>query len=114
MAATVQAPRGPPRTSAASPEDFSMTREEFSPILVYLSAAVNREIPREQAEVYFDCLSDLPATAIRQAARRAVLESEYPVVPAVGRIRRLALEELALRESPADNVARIARERAEG
>ena len=90
-----------------------MTREEFGPILVYLSSAANREIPREQAEVYYDGLADLPAPAVRQGARRAVLESDYPVVPAVGRIRRLALEALVPRETPAQNAARLARERAE-
>jgi len=87
-----------------------MTREELAPILAYLSAAVNREIPRPQAEVYFGQLHDLPAWAVRGAAKEAVRRSEYPTVVPVGTLRRLAEEALA--ETPAQNSARIARERA--
>ena len=89
-----------------------MSREEFAQIAAYLSLAVNREMPKAQVEIYFDALGDLPAAAVRAAARRHLQESEYPVVPAAGRIRRLALEELAPRETPAQNAARLARERA--
>jgi len=75
---------------------------------------MNREMPPTQVEIYYDCLADLPTWAVRRAARRCVQESEYPVVPAVGRLRRLALEELLPRETPRQSAARIARERAEG
>lgn len=90
-----------------------MTREEFGPIVLYLSSAVNREIPREQAEVYYDLLGDLPAAAVRAAVRRAFLESAYPTVPPVGTLRRLAILAMHPRETATQNVARIARERLE-
>ncbi len=68
-----------------------MTRDECANVLAYLSAAVNKPVPREQAEVYFDLLADLPAAAVQAAARQALVESAYPTIPPVGTIRRLAV-----------------------
>jgi hypothetical protein len=72
-----------------------MTAEEFARVLCYLQCAVNKDVPRMQAEVYFDLLKDLPAEAVECAARQALLESDYPVLPPVGKLRRLALDALA-------------------
>ncbi len=69
-----------------------MTREEWGPIVAYLSAAIAKTMPREQAEVYFDLLADLPAALVQVAVKRAVAENRYPTVPPVGTIRALATE----------------------
>jgi hypothetical protein len=68
-----------------------MTREEFAPVAAYLAAAVNKPFPREQAEVYFDLLRDLPIAAVGAAAKQALVESAYPTIPPVGTLRRLAV-----------------------
>jgi hypothetical protein len=68
-----------------------VTRDEFLPVSVYLSAATGRVMPREQIEVYYDLLHDLPTAAVQEAARRAVAESQFPTIPPVGVLRALAL-----------------------
>lgn len=67
-------------------------RVEFAAVMAYLGAACDRQVTREQAEVYFDLLGDLPLPVLQAAARRAVLESQYPTLPPVGVLRRLAVE----------------------
>ncbi len=69
-----------------------MTRDEFTPVVAYLAAAVGKPVGREQAEVYFDLLADLPAPLVWLAVKRAVAESRYPTVPPVGVIRAAAAE----------------------
>lgn len=69
-----------------------MTREEWCPIMAYLSAAVGKPMPHAQGEVYFDLLADLPAALALLAVRRAVAEGRYPTVPPVGVIRAAAAE----------------------
>lgn len=71
-----------------------MSRAEFMGILAYLSAGAGKEMAAETADVYFDLLQDLPAGAVQFAARRALLESAYPVIPPVGTIRKLATSAL--------------------
>lgn len=68
------------------------TREEFAKVVAYLSAAVNKPMAREQAEVYYELLRDLPPEALKAAAKAAVAESRYPTIPTVGTLRELALE----------------------
>lgn len=76
-----------------------MTREEFSGIMLYLETSVGKrfaemEINGEkvyQLDAYWDLLSDLPATALASAARRAVLEQKYPTLPMPGVLREHAL-----------------------
>lgn len=68
-----------------------MTTEEFAAVLIYLQAGVGKEMPKEQQRVYFDLLGDLPAEALKIAAQQALASSDYPIVPTVGTLRRLAL-----------------------
>lgn len=75
-----------------------MNREEFAAILYYLAAGVGRDVSDAQLEVYFDLLGDLPADVLRRAAQRALLESQYPTLPPVGVLRRLAAEAMAPRQ----------------
>src|SRR5262249_9799575 len=69
-----------------------MTREEFAVVMALLASATGKAIDDKQAEVYFELLGDLPAEALRFAAKRALLESAYPVLPPVGVLRKLAVE----------------------
>jgi hypothetical protein len=69
-----------------------MTRAEFVPVVAYLSAGNGKPMSREQAEVYFDLLSDLPADLVKAAIRRALCESRFSCVPPVGTIRAAAAE----------------------
>ncbi len=75
-----------------------MTSDEFTEIMAYLSRGVGKTFPADQAEVYYDLLHDLPADALRLAARRALLESQYPTIPPVGTLRKLATEALTASE----------------
>src|SRR4051794_653455 len=67
-----------------------LTREEFAPIVAYLSAGTGKEMPRAQAEVYSDLLQDLPAASVWAAARAALAESAGPWLPSVGAMRQRA------------------------
>lgn len=69
-----------------------MNHREFLEIMAVLEAGsgTSRPISEIQAEVYFDLLKDLPADAVRRAARQALAESQYPTIPPVGVLRRLA------------------------
>lgn len=67
---------------------------DFAPIMAVLSAAIARPVSEETTRVYFDLLKDLPLPALQLAAKRAVMESQYPVLPPVGVLRKLALESL--------------------
>jgi hypothetical protein len=69
-----------------------MDRSEFATVMAYISAGCAKHISREQAEVYFDLLGDLPVNALKIAAKRSLLESQYPTFPSVGVLRKLALE----------------------
>lgn len=71
-----------------------MEKADFAAIVAYLEAAVQKPISPETARVYFDLLGDLPSDALRIAAKRALLESQYPTLPTPGRLRQLALEAL--------------------
>jgi hypothetical protein len=68
-----------------------MTFEEWGPIMAYLGASCGKPMPDPQGEVYFDLLADLPAEAVRAAAKAAVAGSTYPVIPPVGVIRSHAV-----------------------
>src|SRR6516164_1588903 len=70
----------------------TMVRHEFGCIIAYLEAASGKPMSAEQARVYHDLLGDLPADVLLIAAKRAIVESQYPTIPPVGVLRRLALE----------------------
>lgn len=69
-----------------------MNQVEFAKIAAYLSAAIGKPMSQQQAEVYFDALKDLPVESVQLAARRAIQESQYPVIPLVGVLRKFAAE----------------------
>lgn len=69
-----------------------MTYQEFTKIALYLAAAIGKPMNDKTVEVYFDALKDLPADVVQLAARRAIQESMYPVIPLIGVLRKLASE----------------------
>lgn len=60
--------------------------------MAYLEAGsgTSKPVGELQAEVYFDLLKHLPADAVRRAAKQALAESQYPTIPPVGVLLRLA------------------------
>lgn len=79
-----------------------MTRSEFAAVMRYLRGASGKPVSRATSEVYWDLLGDLPLPVLQAAARRAVLESQYPTLPPVGVLRRLAVELLEGRNALCD------------
>lgn len=71
-----------------------MTRKEFGAVIAYLESGCGKKLPANGVEVYWDLLSDLPLAALQAAAKRALLEGQYPVFPPVGTLRKLAVEAL--------------------
>lgn len=76
-----------------------MTREQFSRVMAYLSAGCGKEIRDETMIVYFDLLGDLPEAVLQAAAKRALLENHYPVLPTAGVLRKLAIEAMRGKEN---------------
>src|SRR5262245_36499204 len=103
-----------PASGFSCNEEPTMNRQDFLAISAFLSAGVGKPMPPQQLEVYYDLLRDLPTPAVQQAARRALQEGQYPVIPPIGVLRRLALEIVRGAWPPptaAENTRRIARER---
>lgn len=68
-----------------------MTALEFAPIMAYIATATGAPKPtREQTEVYFDLLKDVPLNVLSAAAKQAVLDHVYPTLPPAGVIRKAA------------------------
>jgi hypothetical protein len=67
-----------------------MTRLEFAGSMALLEAAT-RPMSEAQAVAYFELLGDLPADFLMVACKRALLESQYPTIPPVGTLRRIAV-----------------------
>jgi hypothetical protein len=66
------------------------SRQEFAAVMAYLGAAVGKDPTREQAEVYYDLLGNLPGPVLQQAARRAAMEHKICTLPPPGLIREHA------------------------
>ena len=72
--------------------EVKTTKAQFATIAAYLSAGVSRTMGREQIDVYYDSLCDLPFPVLQAAARRAIQEQKENFLPAVGAIRAIAAE----------------------
>jgi hypothetical protein len=69
-----------------------MTKDEFLEIGYVLSASCGKEMPEQQARVYYELLRHLDPELLRLAVLRAVAESQYPVIPPVGVLLKIAQE----------------------
>ncbi len=68
-----------------------MTKFEFATCTAILEAGAGKTMSKEQVEVYFDLLGDLPVEALLIACKRALLESFYPTIPPIGTLRKMAV-----------------------
>lgn len=66
------------------------TKAEFASIMAYLCAGVGKRPEAETTRVYFDCLGDLPASVLQDAARAAIVEHSYATLPPVAVVRQIA------------------------
>lgn len=66
-------------------------KREFAAIMAVAAAAVGKDLTKEQARVYWGLLNDLPPEAVKAGLSLALLEHEYPTIPTVAMIRRLAV-----------------------
>ncbi len=71
---------------------LKIDRARFAQIMAYIAAGVQKPITDAGIEVYYDLLGDLPESALKVAAQRAVLEHHYATFPPVAMIRGFALE----------------------
>lgn len=69
-----------------------ITFEDFCKCTALLEIGTGKPMTAEQVELWYELLGDLPLNSLQAAIKRALLENEYPVIPPVGRIRRLASE----------------------
>lgn len=69
-----------------------MTRQEFSKIMVFLSAVIDKPISKATVEAYFEMLGDLQYNLAMAAVQKIVASDEYPVLPTIGKIRKAAAE----------------------
>jgi len=67
-----------------------MNRQEFTKIMAFLTAAVEKHPSRETVEVYYSMLKDMPYELGMAAAKKVIAEDEYPTLPTIGKIRRAA------------------------
>ncbi len=69
-----------------------MDRAEYGQVMAYLQAGSGggKTLTDMQLEVYWDFLKDLPADTVRAAAKQALAESQYPTIPPVGVLLKLA------------------------
>lgn len=66
--------------------------QEWLKCAAVLVAATGRAMPKEQSDVYYELLSDIPADALRNACLRAIQEQRDNWMPSVGLIRSFAAE----------------------
>ena len=69
-----------------------MDYKDFSKIMAFISAAIDRDIKRATLDAYFSMLNDLPADLVMAAARKVIASDEYPTLPTVGKLRKAAQE----------------------
>lgn len=85
-----------------------MTREEFALAIAVLEEGVGEQVSERTATVWFEVLQDMPQEALRRAVMRYLAECQYPDLPAVGRLRALAVESMSgVPESAQSAFARV-------
>ncbi len=68
-----------------------MTATDFALCMAVLESATGKQMSAEQTAAYAELLGDLPAPVLMLACKQALLESQYPTIPPVGTIRKLAV-----------------------
>ena len=67
-----------------------MNREQFTKIMSYVMAAIEKKPSKSTIEVYYDLLKDLDYDLAFAAVKKVIASDEYPVLPTVGKIRKAA------------------------
>lgn len=84
-----------------------MTKKEFVACMDILAHGVGKPIPATTLEVWFEILGELSQESLRAAVKQSLTESQYPGLPAVGLLHRLATD---MPEPTEVYYARLARE----
>ena len=69
-----------------------MTRTEFSKLMAFVTAAVDKPVARPTIDAYFEMLQDLPYDLAAVAVKKIIATDEYPTLPTIGKIRQAAAE----------------------
>ena len=67
-----------------------MNSKEFTRIMAFISAAIDRKIARATIDAYYEMLNDLPAELVMAAAKKVIASDEYPTLPTIGKLRKAA------------------------
>jgi hypothetical protein len=71
---------------------MQLTKQQWAVCAAVISSGTGRPIPREQLEVYYELLQDMPFDVLKQACRMAIQSQEANWLPHVGLIRRFGAE----------------------
>lgn len=74
--------------------DSVLHRHDFVKCAAFLTAVTGRPMTEEQLEAYYELLADIPYEVLKVACKRAAQESQTTWLPAVGLIRKYAVEEI--------------------
>ena len=69
-----------------------MTRQEFSRLMAFLSAAIDKPVSKATVEAYFEMLGDLHYGLAMAAVQKIIATDEFPVLPTIGKIRKAAAD----------------------
>ena len=67
-----------------------MDFREFTKIMAFISAAIDKPIARATIDAYYEMLKDMPADLALASAKKVIGSDEYPVLPTIGKIRKAA------------------------
>ena len=71
---------------------MTMTRTEFSKLMAFVTAAVDKPVARPTIDAYFEMLKDLSYDLAAAAVKKIIATDEYPTLPTIGKIRQAAAE----------------------
>ncbi len=77
------------------------TLREFTKVMAFISAAIDKPIKEATIDAYHELLKDLPINLLQAAVKSVICKDEYPTIPTIGKIRTEAVE-LLLREKYLD------------
>jgi len=69
-----------------------MTSKEFTKLMGFVMAAVDKPVARPTIDAYFEMLKDLSYDLAAAAVKKIIATDEYPTLPTIGKIRQAAAE----------------------
>ena len=69
-----------------------MTSSEFTKLMGFVMAAVDKPVARPTIDAYFEMLKDLSYDLAAAAVKKIIATDEYPTLPTIGKIRQAAAE----------------------